>query len=60
MTGPHPWRPTRRRLTGTLPAVLAPVAACCVALAGLTTRVAGGNAGTRPAARPPDPAAGVP
>ncbi|MEU5347591.1 copper chaperone PCu(A)C [Streptomyces sp. NPDC020766] len=41
----HPWRPTRRRLTDTLLAALAPVAACSVALGALTTWVATGRAG---------------
>lgn len=36
----------RRRLTDTLLAVLVPVAACSVALAGLTTWVGAGNAGS--------------
>ncbi|GAA3876186.1 copper chaperone PCu(A)C [Streptomyces lacrimifluminis] len=40
------WRPTRRRLTDTLLAGLAPVAACGVALGGLTTWVGSGNAGS--------------
>jgi copper(I)-binding protein len=47
MTG-RQWRPTRRRLTDTLLAALAPVAACSVALGGLTTWVGSGGAG-RPA-----------
>lgn len=40
------WRPTRRRLTDTLLAALAPVAACSLALAGLTTWAGSGNAGS--------------
>jgi copper(I)-binding protein len=44
----HPWRPTRRRLTDTLLAALVPVAACSVALGGLTTWVSAGKAGTPP------------
>jgi copper(I)-binding protein len=46
MTTPARWRPTRRRLTDTLLAALAPVAACGIALAGLTTWVGAGKAGT--------------
>ncbi|ANS62446.1 hypothetical protein SLINC_0222 [Streptomyces lincolnensis] len=46
MTGQRLWRPTRRRVTGSLIAALAPVAACSVALGGLTTWVARGNAGS--------------
>lgn len=46
MSERHLWRPTRRRLTDTLLAALAPVAACSVALGGLTTWVGAGNAGT--------------
>ena len=42
---PHPWRPTRRRLTETLLTALAPVAACSVALGALTTWVVSGRAG---------------
>ncbi|WP_369244714.1 copper chaperone PCu(A)C [Streptomyces sp. R41] len=42
----HLWRPTRRRLTDTLLAALAPVAACSLALAGLTTWAGSGNAGS--------------
>ncbi|WP_037683209.1 copper chaperone PCu(A)C [Streptomyces griseus] len=42
----QPWRPTRRRLADTLLAALAPVAACGVALAGLTAWTSSGNAGT--------------
>ncbi|MFC9843276.1 copper chaperone PCu(A)C [Streptomyces sp. NPDC060223] len=42
----HLWRPTRRRLTDTLFAALAPVAACAVSLGGLTTWTAFGRAGT--------------
>ncbi|NGO12664.1 copper chaperone PCu(A)C [Streptomyces sp. HC44] len=44
MTG-HVWRPSRRRLTDSLLAALAPVAACSVALGGLTTWVGSGSAG---------------
>ncbi|MGW2650358.1 copper chaperone PCu(A)C [Streptomyces sp. NPDC001393] len=40
------WRPTRRRLTETLLAALAPVAACGVALGGLTTWAGTGKAGS--------------
>ncbi|MGW0333682.1 copper chaperone PCu(A)C [Streptomyces sp. NPDC003011] len=40
------WRPTRRRLTDSLLAALAPVAVCGVALGGLTTWVGFGNAGS--------------
>jgi copper(I)-binding protein len=46
MTEQRPWRPTRRRLTDTLLAALAPVAACSVALGGLTTWVGSGKAGS--------------
>ncbi|KOX11442.1 hypothetical protein ADL04_00455 [Streptomyces sp. NRRL B-3648] len=35
MTERNPWRPTRRGLTDTLLAALAPVAACSLALGGL-------------------------
>ncbi|MPY61633.1 copper chaperone PCu(A)C [Streptomyces spongiae] len=42
----HPWRPTRRRLADALRAALAPVAACSVALGGLTTWALSGNAVT--------------
>ncbi|MER6010642.1 copper chaperone PCu(A)C [Streptomyces bluensis] len=42
----HPWRPTRRRLTDTLGAVLAPVVACGLALTGLTWWAVTGNAGS--------------
>ncbi|WP_421107502.1 copper chaperone PCu(A)C [Streptomyces sp. NEAU-S77] len=41
----HPWRPTRRRLTDTLFAALAPATACCLALGGLTAWTASGKAG---------------
>ncbi|MFJ7071215.1 copper chaperone PCu(A)C [Streptomyces sp. NPDC098781] len=41
-------RPTRSRLTDTLTAALAPVAACGVALGALTTWVNTGNAGSPP------------
>ncbi|WP_210576952.1 copper chaperone PCu(A)C [Streptomyces sp. GESEQ-4] len=44
----HPWHPTRRRLTETLLAALVPVAACSVALAGLTVWVSAGKAGAPP------------
>ncbi|MFJ8504689.1 copper chaperone PCu(A)C [Streptomyces avermitilis] len=40
------WRPSRRRLTDTVRAALAPVAACSVALGALTTWVGSGNAGS--------------
>ncbi|MEV5491712.1 copper chaperone PCu(A)C [Streptomyces bobili] len=46
MTGQRLWRPTRRRVTDSLIVALAPLAACCVALGGLTTWVAQGNAGS--------------
>ncbi|MFI1209768.1 copper chaperone PCu(A)C [Streptomyces sp. NPDC020802] len=46
MTGRRLWRPTRRRVNDTLIAALAPVAACGVALGGLTTWVTQGNAGS--------------
>lgn len=46
MTGQRPWRPTRRRLSDTLLAALAPVLACGVALGGLTAWAGAGNAGT--------------
>lgn len=46
MNGPHPWRPTRRRLTDTLLAAVAPVAVSSVALAGLTAWVGAGEAGS--------------
>ncbi|MBD9722487.1 MULTISPECIES: copper chaperone PCu(A)C [Streptomyces] len=46
MTGQRRWRPTRRRVTDSLITALAPVAACGVALGGLTTWVAQGNAGS--------------
>lgn len=46
MNGPHPWRPTRRRLTDTLLAAVAPVAVCSVALTGLTAWVGAGKAGS--------------
>ncbi|MFJ4283423.1 copper chaperone PCu(A)C [Streptomyces massasporeus] len=42
----HLWRPTRRRLTDTLLAALAPIAAFSVALGGLTTWAGTGKAGT--------------
>ncbi|MER5940139.1 copper chaperone PCu(A)C [Streptomyces sp. NPDC001928] len=40
------WRPTRRRIADGLLAALAPIAACGVALGGLTTWVGSGNAGS--------------
>ncbi|PAZ14019.1 hypothetical protein CLM62_21375 [Streptomyces sp. SA15] len=46
MTGQRLWRPTRRRLTDTLIAALAPVAACSIALGGLTTWAVQDNAGS--------------
>ncbi|MFF4500976.1 copper chaperone PCu(A)C [Streptomyces sp. NPDC001401] len=46
MTHQSLWRPTRRRLTDTLLAAVAPVTACCVALGGLTTWVSAGKAGS--------------
>ncbi|MET7908353.1 copper chaperone PCu(A)C [Streptomyces avermitilis] len=46
MTGQSLWRPTRRRLTDTLLAALAPVAVCGLALGGLSTWTAYGNAGS--------------
>ncbi|MGQ4384776.1 copper chaperone PCu(A)C [Streptomyces sp. SAS_270] len=46
MTEQRPWRPTRRRLTDTLPALLAPLAVCGLALGGLSTWTAYGNAGS--------------
>ncbi|MEU6351333.1 copper chaperone PCu(A)C [Streptomyces sp. NPDC047072] len=46
MNGPNPWRPTRRRLTESLSAIIAPVAACSLALGGLTTWAAAGKAGS--------------
>lgn len=42
------WRPTRRRICDGLLAALAPIAACGVALGGLTTWVNSGNAGSPP------------
>lgn len=42
---PQTWRPTRRRIADGLLAALAPIAACGVALGGLTTWVASGGAG---------------
>jgi hypothetical protein len=41
-------RPTRRRLTDTLPAAIAPVVAFGLALGGLTTWVTAGRAGSPP------------
>ncbi|MGJ5752400.1 hypothetical protein FB563_0494 [Streptomyces puniciscabiei] len=46
MTEQNLWRPTRRRLTDTLLAALAPVAACSLALGGLTTWAGAGKAGS--------------
>ncbi|MFD3373836.1 MULTISPECIES: copper chaperone PCu(A)C [unclassified Streptomyces] len=53
MTGPTTrpttegtWRPSRRRLTDTLLAALVPVAACVLALGGLSMWAAYGNAGS--------------
>ncbi|GHE06700.1 copper chaperone PCu(A)C [Streptomyces alanosinicus] len=46
MTERNLWRPTRRRLTDTLLAALAPVAACSLALGGLTTWTGAGRAGS--------------
>ncbi|MGW7168565.1 copper chaperone PCu(A)C [Streptomyces sp. NPDC054884] len=46
LTGQRLWWPTRRRLTDTLIAALAPVAACSVALGGLTTWAVQDNAGS--------------
>ncbi|MFI1471270.1 copper chaperone PCu(A)C [Streptomyces wuyuanensis] len=46
MTGQSLWRPTRRRLSDTLLAALAPVAACSIGLGALTTWVGTGNAGS--------------
>ncbi|MFE9493376.1 copper chaperone PCu(A)C [Streptomyces collinus] len=46
MTERNLWRPTRRRLTVTVLAALAPVAACSLALGGLTTWVGAGTAGS--------------
>ncbi|MBZ3905525.1 MULTISPECIES: copper chaperone PCu(A)C [Streptomyces] len=43
-----PWRPTRRRLTDTLLAAVAPVVVCALALSGLTLWTVYGNAGTPP------------
>jgi len=48
MNGQHPWRPTRRRLTDTLFAAVAPVAVCGLALAGLTAWAGAGKAGGPP------------
>ncbi|MFC8348300.1 copper chaperone PCu(A)C [Streptomyces sp. NPDC057280] len=48
MTARNPWRPTRRRLTDTLNSALAPIAACSLALGGLTTWVTAGRAGDPP------------
>jgi copper(I)-binding protein len=46
MSGQRLWRPTGRRLTDTLLAALAPLAACGLALGALTTWTAYGNAGS--------------
>ncbi|MFE0508806.1 copper chaperone PCu(A)C [Streptomyces sp. NPDC058964] len=46
MSTRNPWRPTRRRLTDTLLAAIVPVAACSLALSGLTTWVRAGQAGS--------------
>ncbi|MFD6287956.1 copper chaperone PCu(A)C [Streptomyces sp. NPDC060205] len=46
MTGQALWRPTRRRLTDTLLAALAPVAASVLALGGLSMWAVLGNAGS--------------
>ncbi|MEV7341178.1 copper chaperone PCu(A)C [Streptomyces sp. NPDC093544] len=46
MTEQRLWRPTRRRLTDTLLAALAPVVVCALALGGLSMWTAYGNAGT--------------
>jgi copper(I)-binding protein len=46
MTAQTSWRPSRGRLTDTLLAALAPVAACGLALGGLSTWTAYGNAGS--------------
>ncbi|MEV6949274.1 copper chaperone PCu(A)C [Streptomyces sp. NPDC051172] len=48
MSTPSLWRPTRRRLTDTLLAAIAPVAAFSLALGGLTAWVAAGKAGSPP------------
>ncbi|EPD67254.1 copper chaperone PCu(A)C [Streptomyces sp. HGB0020] len=48
MSTPSLWRPTRRRLTDTLLAAVAPVAAAVLALGGLATWAAAGKAGTPP------------
>ncbi|MFF4249818.1 copper chaperone PCu(A)C [Streptomyces sp. NPDC001663] len=46
MTRQSLWRPTRRRLTDTLLAALAPVTVCSIALGGLTTWTGAGKAGS--------------
>ncbi|MEV5433159.1 copper chaperone PCu(A)C [Streptomyces sp. NPDC052701] len=46
MTDQNLWRPTRRRLTDTVLAALAPIAACGLALGGLSVWTAYGNAGS--------------
>ncbi|NUQ99388.1 MAG: copper chaperone PCu(A)C [Streptomyces sp.] len=46
MNPQKPWRPTRRRLTDSLLAAIAPVAAFSLALGGLTTWVTAGKAGS--------------
>lgn len=43
---PRAWRPTRSRIADGLLAALAPIAACGVALGGLTTWVGSGSAGS--------------
>ncbi|WP_030347508.1 copper chaperone PCu(A)C [Streptomyces sp. NRRL S-1022] len=48
MTEQKLWRPSRGRLTDTLLAALAPVAACSLALGGLTTWAGAGKAGSPP------------
>lgn len=48
MKAQNPWRPTRRRLTDSLLAAIAPVAAFSLALGGLTTWVTAGKAGSPP------------
>ncbi|MFF9405042.1 copper chaperone PCu(A)C [Streptomyces anandii] len=48
MTEENLWRPSRRRLTDTLLAALAPVAACSLGLGGLTTWAGAGKAGSPP------------
>ncbi|MER7839089.1 copper chaperone PCu(A)C [Streptomyces sp. NPDC096040] len=48
MTTPSLWRPTRRRLTDTLSAAVAPIAAFSLALGGLSAWVTAGKAGSPP------------